>query len=185
MNPAKQGFTNIQKIDSDIIVDLKYATTDNFTHQIVYNFTTAIARTGTAQKLAVASGLVKKKGFFLKVWDAYRPVSAQKKLFEVYPDPHFVAEPNPNFSHQKGVTFDLTLVDADKNDIKMQSGFDDFSTRAHRNFKRTAEEEENYQILNNAMLEAGFVGYPEEWWDYRDSEMDSYQPLTADPNDYS
>lgn len=80
MNSGKQGFTNIQKLDPDIIVDLKYATTDNFTNQIVYDFTTAIARTGTAQKLAIASELVKKQGYFLKVWDAYRPVSAQKKI---------------------------------------------------------------------------------------------------------
>ncbi|MDN2452786.1 M15 family metallopeptidase [Lactobacillus sp. UCMA15818] len=185
MNSGKQGFTNIQKLDPDIIVDLKYATTDNFTNQIVYDFTTAIARTGTAQKLTIASELVKKQGYFLKVWDAYRPVSAQKKLFVVYPDPHFVAEPNPNFSHQKGVTFDLTLVDTNKNEVKMQSSFDDFSKRAHRNFKRNLEEEGYYQILNSAMLKAGFVGYSEEWWDYRDSEMDNYQPLAANPNDYS
>jgi D-alanyl-D-alanine dipeptidase len=34
------------------------------------------------------------------------------------------------------------------------------------------------------MEAAGFIGYPEEWWDYRDREMDNYPPAQADPNDY-
>lgn len=66
----------------------------------------------------------------------------------------------------------------------MQSDFDDFSEKANRNFVRSNEEETNYQILNQAMIKAGFVGYSEEWWDYRDSEMDFYPPLDANPNDY-
>ena len=178
------GFTNIQKLDPEILVDLKYATPDNFTGQVIYDFTTAIARTGTAHKLAKASELVKAQGYRLKVWDAYRPVSAQKRLFEVYPDPNFVAEPDPTFSHQKGVTFDLTLTDLEGNDMPMQTAFDDFSAAAFRNAKRTAEQEKYYTILNDAMTQAGFVGYENEWWDYRDSQMDEYGPLTADPNDY-
>ena len=170
MDKKLTGFTNIQKLDPDIIVDLKYATEDNFTEKVIYDFTTAIARTGTAYKLAKASEIVKKQGYRLKVWDAYRP--------------KFVAEPNPNFSHQKGVTFDLTLTDKLGNEVEMQTGFDDFSEMAARKAPRTPEQEKNYKILNDAMLEAGFVGYENEWWDYRDSQMDEYEPLDADPNEY-
>lgn len=93
MEKELTGFTNIQKLDPEIIVDLKYATPDNFTGKVVYDFQTAIARTGTAKKLAHASKLVKDQGYRLKIWDAYRPVSAQKRLFEVYPDPKFVRNP--------------------------------------------------------------------------------------------
>lgn len=78
MEKELTGFTNIQKLDPEIIVDLKYATPDNFTGKVVYDFQTAIARTGTAKKLAHASKLVKDQGYRLKIWDAYRPVSAQK-----------------------------------------------------------------------------------------------------------
>jgi len=180
----KTGFTNIQTLDPSIIVDLRYATTNNFTHQVVYDFTTAIARTGTAEKLAAASADLRAQGYRLKVWDAYRPVAAQKRLFTVYPDPDFVAKPNPNFSHQKGVTFDLTLCDAAGNELEMQSAFDDFSERAHRTYARTPIQETHYQLLDQAMVQAGFVGYVNEWWDYRDADMDSYQPLAADPNDF-
>ncbi|WP_178196671.1 M15 family metallopeptidase [Ligilactobacillus sp. Marseille-Q7487] len=184
LDPKLTGFSNIQKLDPDIIVDLRYATTNNFTNHVIYDFTTAIARTGTAQKLAVASDIVKKQGYRLKIWDAYRPVKAQERLFEVYPDPEFVAKPNPNFSHQKGVTFDVTLTFADGTECEMPTAFDDFSSQAHRDAKRTPTQDKYYQILDQAMTRAGFVGYENEWWDYRDSQMDEYQPLAADPNDY-
>lgn len=185
MEQAFTGFTNVQRLDPDILVDLRYATTDNFTHQVIYDFTTAIVRTGTAHKLAQASAIVKQEGYRLKIWDAYRPVSAQKRLFEVYPDPEFVARPNPNFSHQKGVTLDLTLVNADGSDLPMPTSFDDFTARAHRDAPRTAEQDQYYQRLDEAMRAAGFVGYVNELWDYRDADMDAYQPLAADPNDYA
>lgn len=184
MTPELTGFTNVQTLDPAIIVDLRYATTNNFTHQVVYDFTTAIVRTGTARKLAHASALVKSQGYRLKIWDAYRPVSAQKRLFEVYPHPEFVAKPNPNFSHQKGVTLDLTLTDADGRECLMPTPFDDFTAAAHRDAPRSATADKNYQILNDAMLAAGFVGYENEWWDFRDAEMDDYEPLAANPNDY-
>ena len=177
-------FIDIQQLDPEIYVDLKYATKDNFTKQIIYDFTTAIARTQTAEKLAVASELVKKSGFHLKVWDAYRPVAAQKKLFEIYPDPQWVLPPNPNASHQKGVTFDLTLCEPDGTNLPMQSAFDEFGPKAKRSYRRKPYQEHNYQILNQAMLAAGFVGYIDEWWDYRDSEMDNMSPASANPNDF-
>ncbi|QMU08419.1 M15 family metallopeptidase [Levilactobacillus suantsaii] len=179
------GFSNIQALDPTILVDLRYATTNNFTGQVIYDFTTAIARTGTAEKLARASASLRDQGYRLKVFDAYRPVRAQERLFEVYPDPAFVAQPDPNFSHQKGVTFDLTLCDTNGQELEMQSAFDDFSERAHRDFARTTIQEKHYQLLHQAMLAAGFVGYVNEWWDYRDADQDTYGPLAADPNDFA
>ena len=184
LSEIELGFTNVKTIDPDIIVDLRYATKNNFTNQIIYDFSAAIARTGTVKKLGIASKLLKVQGYRLKIWDAYRPVSAQEKLFEVYPDPNFVAKPNPNFSHQKGVTFDLTICDLNGKELEMQSEFDDFSKRAGRNYNRTTQQQRNYDVLNNAMITAGFIGYSEEWWDYRDSDMDAYTPLSAKPNDY-
>lgn len=184
MRDPNTDFTNVQALDPEIFVELRYATKNNFTGKKIYDFTTAIARAGTAKKLAKASELVKAQGFRLKVWDAYRPVAAQKKLFEVYPDPNWVLPPNPNASHQKGVTFDITLCEADGTDIPMQSKFDEFGDKAKRDYQRKPYQEHNYHILNDAMTTAGFDGYREEWWDYRDNEMDSYGPASADPNDY-
>jgi D-alanyl-D-alanine dipeptidase len=184
MPQLQTGFTNIQALDSSIIVDLRYATTNNFTNKIIYDFTTAIARTGTAKKLAIANADLRNQGYRIKIWDAYRPVKAQEKLFQVYPDSTFVAKPNPNFSHQKGVTFDVTLCDLDGNELTMPTPFDDFSEKAYRNSTWSPKAEKNYQILNTAMEKAGFIGYENEWWDYRDADMDEYEPAIADPNEY-
>lgn len=178
------GFLNVRAIDPSILVDLKYATNDNFTEHKIYDFNTAIARAGTVRKLTKANQLLKQQGFLLKVWDAYRPVTAQQALFEVTPDPTWVAKPDPNFSHQKGVTFDVTLCEMNGDPIPMQSGFDDFSERAKRDFRRKPYQEHNYQVLDRAMQAAGFTGYENEWWDYRDSDMDHYGPASANPDDY-
>ncbi len=181
-----QGYMNVKDIDPDIIVDLKYATDDNFTHQVVYDFTQAISRIDTVKKLGQASKALKAQGYRLRIWDAYRPIYAQKRLFEVYPDPTWVAEPNPNFSHQKGVTFDLTITDLNGNNLEMPTPFDDFNGLAKRNERAnwTPAAQKNYDILNNAMIAAGFVGYENEWWDYRDSDADAFGPLEVDPKDY-
>ncbi|MBN7274834.1 D-alanyl-D-alanine dipeptidase [Ligilactobacillus pobuzihii] len=184
MDTESTGFTNVQKLDPDIIVDLRYATTNNFTGEVVYDFSTAIARTGTAKKLAVASSIVKEQGYRLKIWDAFRPTKAQKRLFEVYPNPEFVAPPDENYSHQKGVTFDLTMTFANGEECPMPTGFDDFTAMARRSSKWPAEAAKYHKILDDAMKQAGFVGYESEWWDFRDSQMDEYGPLQADPNDY-
>lgn len=178
------GFINLQQIDDSIIVDLKYATTDNFTGQVIYDFTTAIARIGTAKKLGIAAQLFKAQGYRIKIWDAYRPTTAQKRLYDVYPDDTWVAQPNPNYSHEKGVTFDLTLTDLDGHELPMQSGFDDFSDRAKRNYARQPEQERYYQLLNTIMTKADFHGYENEWWDFMDNDADAYGPMQVDPNDY-
>lgn len=178
------GFLNVQALDDTILVDLKYASTANFTGHQIYDFTTAIARAGTVRKLTRANQILTQLGFRLKVWDAYRPVTAQKKLFQVCPDPTWVAQPDPNFSHQKGVTFDLTLCEPDGTELPMQSPFDDFTDRAKRDYRRKPYQEHNYQLLDTAMRQAGFIGYINEWWDYRDTDMDQYGPAQANPDDY-
>ncbi|KRM10986.1 M15 family metallopeptidase [Paucilactobacillus suebicus] len=178
------GFLNVQALDPTIIVELRYATENNFTGQQIYDFSTAIARAGTVRKLTKANQLLKDQGFRLKIWDAYRPVESQSKLFNVNPDTKWVAKPNPNFSHQKGVTFDLTLCELDGTEVPMQSGFDDFTDKSKRNYRRKPYQEHNYQVLNRAMQKAGFTGYENEWWDYRDSQMDQYAPASAKPDEY-
>lgn len=183
-NKFNQGYLNVKTIAPDVIVDLRYATTNNFTGKVIYDFDQAIAREDTVRKLAVASDNLKRQGYRIKIWDAYRPVYAQKHLFEVYPDPTWVAEPDPNFSHQKGVTFDVTLTDLAGNELEMPTAFDDFTAAAKRTAPRTQQIDKNYHILTDAMETAGFVGYENEWWDFRDADMDQFGPNQVDPKEY-
>lgn len=178
-------FVNIKDVDSSIIVDLRYASTNNFTGECIYSFTQAILRTSTAQKLEEANKILNEQGYTLKIWDAYRPLSAQYTLWDAYPDPNYVAYPDPNKirGHQLGATVDVTLSTLDGVELAMQSDFDDFSLRAHRDYNRNSQQEEYYQILNNAMEQVGFTGYLKEWWHYSDTNQD-FHAVQVDPNLY-
>lgn len=169
--PADEELVLLQTYLPSVFVDLKYATTDNFTGSVIYDFTAASLRYGTVKKLAAAQETLLQQGYSLKIWDAYRPVRAQFRLWEICPDPVYVANPNTGHSrHSKGNTVDVTLVCADGTEVPMPSGFDDFSALADRDYSDvSAEAARNAEILEQAMAQSGFEGYSGEWWHYSDS----------------
>lgn len=154
-----------------LYVDLKYATTDNFTGQIIYDFFDARLRYGTVVKLAAVQAQLAQQGYSLKIWDAYRPVSAQFKLWNICPNPVYVSDPNKGFSkHSRGNTIDVTLVKADGSEIEMPSGFDDFTALADRDYSDVSKTARvNVRLLEDTMTAGGFKGYSGEWWHYSDS----------------
>lgn len=156
---------------SSVFVDLKYATTENFTGTVIYDFTDASLRYGTVKKLAAAQAALLQEGYCLKIWDAYRPVRAQFRLWEVCPDPVYVANPNTGYSsHSKGNTVDVTLVRADGTEVSMPSGFDDFTALADRDYSDVSQEAaRNAALLEQVMEQNGFEGYSGEWWHYSDT----------------
>jgi len=155
----------------DIFIELRYSTEDNFTGKIIYDFTDAYLRYGTVKKLAVVQERLAESGFYLKIWDAYRPVSAQFALWEACPDPAYVADPNTGYSnHNRGNTVDVTLVTCDGEEIEMPTGFDDFSLFADRDYTDISQAAmNNVMILENAMEQNGFTCYFKEWWHYSDN----------------
>lgn len=183
-NPQDMVFVAVTDYISDICVDLKYAGTDNFTGQPIYEFSTAYLRYGTVVKLAAVQKDLKELGLGLKIWDGFRPVAAQHRLWEVYPDPRYVANPNRGFSaHSRGNTVDVTLVDREGNDLLMPTGFDDFTAKADRDYSDcTPEAADNALILEVLMEKHGFSGYKAEWWHYSDTETypveEQFQPTT-------
>lgn len=91
--PEDYEYVLVNKYIPDIYVELMYATDNNFTGVRIYDFTDAYLRYGTVKKLANVQKELKEQGYSLKIWDAYRPFEAQQKLWEVYPDPNYVANP--------------------------------------------------------------------------------------------
>lgn len=91
--PEDDEYVLVNKYIPDIYVELMYATDNNFTGVRIYDFTDAYLRYGTVKKLANVQKELKEQGYSLKIWDAYRPFEAQQKLWEVYPDPNYVANP--------------------------------------------------------------------------------------------
>lgn len=170
--PEDDEYVLVNKYIPDIYVELMYATDNNFTGVRIYDFTDAYLRYGTVKKLAQVQKELKQQGYSLKIWDAYRPFEAQQKLWEVYPDPNYVANPaNGMKKHNLGGTVDITMVAADGSVISMPTEFDDFSLKADRDYSDIEDEEavKNVMILQNAMENNGFTGYQGEWWDYSDT----------------
>lgn len=168
--PADDEMVRVTDYIDGIFVELKYATQDNFTGQVIYDFTDARLRYGTVKKLAAVQDELEEQGLSLKIWDAFRPVSAQFKLWEVCPNSAYVANPNTGYSsHSTGNTVDITLVASDGEAVEMPTGFDDFTAAADRDYSdvnQTAAE--NALLLQSAMEAQGFVGYFSEWWHFSD-----------------
>lgn len=169
-SPADDALVKVRKYIPDIFVDLKYATEDNFTKTVIYDFSEAYLRYGTVKKLKRVQKEIKQDGYFLKIWDAYRPVSAQFKLWEVCPDERYVANPNTGHSsHSRGNTVDITLSDRTGNDVEMPTGFDHFSAKADRDYSDCTETEREHAIyLEEHMVACGFEPYTGEWWHFAD-----------------
>jgi len=171
--PAPQDMVFVAVTDyiPDIQIDLKYAGTDNFTGQVIYEFSTVYLRYGTVQKLAAVQADLQELGLRLKIWDGFRPVSAQYRLWEVCPDVRYVADPRTGFStHSRGNTVDVTLVDLEGREVEMPTGFDDFTKKADRDYSDCAQvAADNALILEVLMEKHGFSGYKAEWWHYSDT----------------
>ena len=179
--PADTDFVKITDYIPDIVIDLKYATTDNFTGTIIYDFNDAYLRYGTVKKLAVAQEKFKSMGYYIKIWDAYRPFTAQEKLWQVCPNPRYVDNPaNGIKAHNLGGTIDMTLVTFDRNEVEMPTAFDDFSLRADRDYSDVSETAAgNARMMEGVMTECGFRGYAGEWWDYSDTT--AYEAYDFEP----
>lgn len=151
--------------------ELMYATEQNFTGQVIYDFTDSYLRWGTVKKLRLVSEDLAEMGLYFKIWDGFRPVSAQFTLWEVCPNPTYVANPTTGYSsHSRGNTIDLTLVDENGMELEMPTGFDDFSSKADRNYSDCTETAaNNAQLLEILMEKHGFAGYAGEWWHYSDT----------------
>lgn len=170
-DPQDMVFVAVADYIPDIVIELKYAGTDNFTGRVVYDFSTAYLRYGTVVKLAAVQEDLHQLGLGLKIWDGFRPVSAQHKLWEICPDTRYVADPKVGFSaHSRGNTVDVTLVDSEGREVTMPTGFDDFSKKADRDYSDCSREAaDNALILEVLMEKHGFSGYKNEWWHYTDT----------------
>lgn len=163
-------FVNVLDYIPDLVVDLKYATPDNFTGQTIYKSTEVYLRFGTVLKLMKVQEELRSQGMLLKLWDGFRSVNAHKKLWEVFPDVNYVADPATGGSkHSRGNAVDVTLVYGNGQELTMPTGFDDFTVLADRDYSDCSElAGKNATLLQEIMEANGFVGYENEWWHFSD-----------------
>ncbi len=160
-------FVKLSAYSSAFVYDLKYATTDNFLGEKVYNCGECYLRYKTVKALLVAQEKIKSKGYKFKLFDCYRPLSVQQKMWALVSDPAYVADPAKGSLHNRGGAVDLTLVDKNGNELDFGTTFDFFGEQASHSYLELDKEViKNRTFLRKVMTENGFTIFPSEWWHY-------------------
>lgn len=146
----------------------KYATTDNFTHQVLYHAPIAFLRLPAAKALRNVAAELKKNGLGIKIFDAYRPYRITKLMWKFVPDERYAANPAKGSGHNRGIAIDLTLVDLKTGkDLPMPTAFDDFTQKAHYDYMQLDRAVlANRKLLRTIMEQFGFKALDTEWWHF-------------------
>lgn len=160
----------LKKIDDKLILDIKYATNDNFMGIPLYPTNKAFLQREAAYALKKANDSLRKKNLGLVIFDAYRPWYVTKMFWDATPDEmkHFVANPQNGSSHNRGCAVDVSLYDITKSEIVfMGGGFDEFTERSYPDYTGgTAQERYYRKLLKNEMEKQGFIQFEYEWWHF-------------------
>ena len=160
-------FVNLKNYSKDFVYDMKYATSDNFLKAKVYDCAECFLRLKTVEALIKANDLFMKMGYKIKLFDCYRPLDIQKKMWKIVPNPSYVADPSKGSIHNRGGAVDITLVDVNGNELDMGTPFDFFGVEASHSYTNLSKEiKDNRELLKKVMLEKGFNSFDSEWWHY-------------------
>jgi zinc D-Ala-D-Ala dipeptidase len=166
---ADVGLIDVRTVVPEAVIDLRYATPNNFVGEALYPpGARCLVHESIAPGLATAAAYLRAQGLRLVFWDCYRPHSVQVRMFEVVPDPAWVAKPGPySKSHESGRSVDVTLAGA-RSLLDMGTDFDDFTPRSHAYATEgvTPVAQQNRAVLRNAMAAGGLAVYDGEWWHF-------------------
>ncbi|MEI7597115.1 MAG: M15 family metallopeptidase [Bacteroidota bacterium] len=169
---------NVLEIIPNMVIDVKYATTENLSGVAIYPNSNCYLKKSTAEKLKKAQAEIEKMGARLKIFDAYRPMSIQKKMWEMIPDERMIANQSNGDKHSRGSSVDIALVSIDGKDIDMGSLYDARIPEAERLCPSIDEKARMFrEILNQVMTNNGFIGSDEFWWHYDDIDWEKNKSL--------
>lgn len=165
---AGTQLVDLAKFIPGVVLDVKYATADNFMKQQLYPVARAYLRRPAAVALRAVQEELNGQGLGIKVFDAYRPYSVTEKMWEPIKNEDYVANPAKGSRHNRGAAVDLTLIDLRTgNPLPMPTPYDDFTIRARHDF---ADLPGNVigarERLRLVMTKHGFEPLPSEWWHY-------------------
>jgi zinc D-Ala-D-Ala dipeptidase len=180
-NPNKE-LINLEKFVPGLVLDIRYATTNNFTGEKIYNLARAYARKPVAEALKKIQAELKKQGLGIKIFDAYRPYKATVKFYEVYHDTTYVASPYRGSRHNRGCALDLTAINLKTGEeLKMPTGYDSFQKAAWPTTPVADPEiRNNRTLLINVMEKHGFKVNGSEWWHFDFIGWKNYEVLDID-----
>jgi len=169
-------FVKLKDFSIDFIFDMKYATDDNFLKNKVYDCDECYLRLKTIKSLVEANEEFKSLGYKIKLFDCYRPLDIQKKMWAIIPNADYVANPSKGSIHNRGGAVDITLVDKDGIELDMGTSFDFFGPEASHNHQDVSKKiRKNRALLKSVMLKHNFKSFDSEWWHYNliDSSKDN------------
>ena len=166
-NPETR-LVEIKKYIPAIVLDIRYATTNNFMGRVMYPQARAFARLPVVLALKDVEADLKTRGLGIKIYDAYRPYAITVKFYEQAKDTNFVADPRRGSKHNRGCAIDMGLIDLKTGkDIDLPTGFDSFSKKAAANYPDLPKQEiANRELLKSVMKAHGFHVIATEWWHY-------------------
>jgi zinc D-Ala-D-Ala dipeptidase len=164
-----------------VILDLRYASGNNFTHKHLYpeNTKTTFLRKPAFKALDGVCKELAEKGMMLVIFDAYRPYHVTEALWKIVHDDRYAANPAKGSGHNRGIAVDLTIADSKTHELlPMPTGFDNFSDSAHQGFTGVdADRKLNREILRRVMTKYGFVPLSTEWWHFSWPHPENYELL--------
>jgi zinc D-Ala-D-Ala dipeptidase len=164
--PRPDDLVDVTSLIPDAVIDLRYATENNFMKAVLYPVARCKLRRVVAERLVKAAALLRAQDRRLLLWDCYRPLSIQHRLWKQVPDPRYVADPKLGSRHNRGAAVDLALVDREGTPVPLPTEFDEFSVAAHRDRALAGRRGREARRLAEAMQAAGFVGLATEWWHF-------------------
>ncbi len=184
---AAAGLVDVRTVVPDAVIDLRYATANNFVGVPLYPADArCLVHESMAPGLAAAAQSLRARGDRLVFWDCYRPHEVQVRMFDAVPNPAWVAKPGPYArSHEAGRSVDVTVVDATGRLVDMGTDFDDFTARAtaYATDGVSAAEQANRASLRAAMADGGLAVYSGEWWHFDGPGAGVQRPILDVPVD--
>jgi D-alanyl-D-alanine dipeptidase len=165
---------DVAAVIRDAVIDVRYATADNFTGKELYPVARCKLRRAVAARLAKAAQALRTQDRRLVLWDCYRPKSIQRELWKRVPDPRYVADPKVGSKHGRGAAVDVALADKAGQPVALPTKFDDFSEAAHRVHALAGDAGAEARRLEQAMVGAGFKPLATEWWHFDAPDSANY-----------
>ena len=178
-NFRESDLVELIRLDSSFKLDIRYATSNNFTGRPVYNEARAFLQKPAAEALVKVNKELRTMGYGLLIFDGYRPWSVTKIFWDVTPkeDKKFVADPKKGSRHNRGCAVDLSLFELSTgNEVSMPGEYDETSERSYPDYKGGTEEQRKMRDLLRSKMEAnGFKVYDYEWWHFDYKDWKSYR----------
>lgn len=181
-NPEKE-LVNLEKFIPGILLDIRYASKNNFTGEPIYRIARAYARKPVAIALKKAQADFEKLGYRIKIYDGYRPYSATVKFYELMKgDTTYVANPYKGSRHNRGCAIDMTIVDkATGKELQMPSDYDAMQKESWPSTPVADPQiRKNREVLIQVMEKNGFKVYSTEWWHYDFIGWDKFEVMNVD-----